>query len=319
MKRGKNVVWIAVCAIIVCCIGLAVWHMQSEPRPGKLIYVKSHGETADVWTYQLVEQNIMDGAETILREGDSEIFLIDSPQGDMYYGAMDGHEMLTVYDVQSGAAVWQGDASEISEPQQYVFSFDGDYLYYSEERQDDAEYVMRLGKNGQSETLARIEYKQKMWISCFSISPDGKIACMREERIAEQDGASRLYSYVWIYENGVGHMVAEGTCPRWINENELFFMQDDSLMIYQNDSSEIRNVQAENGRAIKLASDSLLTAPVPNDSEGYLVYTINTTGTSSMPNHPDVGVTSIKDGSTFCIKRVGTDQFGNQKIFVILD
>lgn len=317
MKSRWKMVWIVLCMIaVILSAGLLQIDREGELTAEKIVYVSSQGESTDTWIWQLTERNIADGTETILYESDEQIFLLESVHGRMACAVMDSQKLLTIYDFQSGGVMWKGDASGVSDPERYVVTFDGDYLYVAYGGGGDSANVIRMDKNGREEELGWFEDENAVWFDCFTISPDGKIACSMRSRVAGKD--SYVYS-VYIWADDRGWVAAEGSAPRWISENELLFVQDSTVMMYQCDMGESKSAQTESGNTLKVFVSQPTGVLDPYCLPGYLVYNIDTSYSDSMPNPPDVGVTSLKDGRTFRLKRVNTAQFGNGNVFVILD
>lgn len=316
MKKIQKAVWITSCVIaVIFCAGLMLAERRYEPPAGKIIYVSSRGEDVDSWKWRLTEKCISDGAEKVLLENDEQVFLLESVHGQMACAVMDSQEMLTIYDFQGGV-MWRGDVSGIAEPERDVVTFDSDYLYVAYGGGGDSASVIRMEKNGQEEELGRFEDGNAVWFDCFAISPDGRIACTMRSRVPGK--ASYVHS-VCIQADGGEWLTAEGSAPRWIGENELLFVQNSSVMKYSCDTGECQALKTESGKTLKIAASYPMTVLDPYCMPGYLVYGLDTSNSASLPNSPDVCVTSLKDGKTFRLKRVNTAQFGNQNVFVILD
>jgi len=317
MKIRWKTLWIVLCMIaVILCAGLLKNEWEGELPAGKIVYVSSQGENIDTWIWQLTERNIADGTETILYESDEQIFLLESVHGQMACAVMDSQEMLTIYDFQSGGVIWKGDASGVADPEQHVVTFDSDYLYVAYGGGGDSASVIRMDKDGQEEELGRFDDANAVWFDCFTISPDGKIACSMRSRVP---GKASYIRSVCIQADGREWVAAEGSAARWIGESELLFVQNGSVMKYRCDTGDCQALKTGSGKMVRVAASHPMTALDPYCMPGYLLYGLDTSNSESLPNSPDVCVTSLADGKTFRLKRVKTARFGNQTVFVIPD
>ena len=267
-RRSTKILWGAVCLILFgVCAG--IFGRNTSALPGRMYYVYGYGEAADSWQWKLMEQDVVSGEEKVICQCDSELFLIDCREGGFHYAETDEDGWLVIRNIETGGIAWQGDASAVRGEWTGCFAFDREYLYFADQYKN-AAYVKRLDARGNAEILMSIESDEEMRLSCFSISPRGSIAFMKEKWIDEPRGGRVLHSYVHVYEEGEERLAAEGAYPFW-NGEQLCFLQGYSLMARQIGGTIYDHVRAGNGKEIRLDAESLLTAPDSVCSGGYLV------------------------------------------------
>lgn len=301
MKRMCSV-FVAIVVVIGCIYELC----HSSTLMGVLYYVSEERNPSDYEdvVYRVVEYEMKDGTQRILYESRDKVVILHDNEKNVYAAqCMDGG-LVTVWRMMDGDVVWNNDISVVSGRDQLTLLTiqEEQLIYCMESYVDDEKWISVFKQHSEGQPVLQFRfqgYASSAEIMHLTLSQQGGLAYVRREKSDGWNENTLYYArdFVYLHHDDEEIFIGEGSYPMWVNDTNLYYVQEKNLMWYDLTTKELKVVKANDGSEVVIRQRDLYATPSLTQCSDYLVYAINRDMSESLPQNQAICVLSLKDGS----------------------
>lgn len=291
-------------AVLLCLIFLVGGIVRSPLAfSGSLVYVSDEYRGYEDYIYRIIKQDMQDGTRQILYESDERIVILYDDEKNVYGAQCIDKNLIRIWNVENRTVVWEGRVDGYFDwERDTLLALRDDELYYCMEiyvTEDRRVQVIGQQNGGQPKLLMQCRTEGPLnELMHYSFSYQGGLAFTRRiasDRLDKNTGRFAK-EYVYLCRAGETIMVSEGSYPFWFSATELYFVQGETLMVYDLNTGETTAVKTDHGKEIRISQSLLYASPVLTRDTEYMAYAVERSPEYFAKN-PGIVVLSLKDGS----------------------